>query len=163
MKMRNFQGFSLCKRKKSHTCEEDGEHFRVCSWHLLITLKNQKNQNFEKMKENCWRYHHFTHMYQKPQSYEVQSQTEFFLSFWAMFCPFIPHLPPPNYPENKNFEKMKKASGDVIILNLSNNKHNHMMYAYSDMECNRQFFFNFRSCFALLPQYWTWKLKFQKM
>ena len=35
---------------------------------------------------------------------------------------------------------MKKASGDVTILNLSNNKHNHMMYAYSDRECNRQFF-----------------------
>ena len=43
----------------------------------------------------------------------------------------------PNNPENQNFQKMKKASGDVIILNLCNKKHNHMMYAYSDMECNR--------------------------
>ena len=47
----------------------------------------------------------------------------------------------PNNPENQNFEKMKKASGDVIILNLCNKKHNQMMYAYSDMECDRQFFF----------------------
>ena len=54
--------------------------------------------------------------------------------------PFYSPPPPSNYPENQNLEKMKKASGDVIILNLSNNKHNHMMYAYSDMECNRQFF-----------------------
>ena len=46
----------------------------------------------------------------------------------------------PNNPENQNFEKMKKASGDVIILNLCNKKHNQMMYAYSDMECDRQFF-----------------------
>ena len=35
---------------------------------------------------------------------------------------------------------MKKAPGDVIILNLSNKKHNNMMYAYSDMECNSKFF-----------------------
>ena len=24
------------------------------------------------MKKNCWRYHHFTHVHQKPQSHEVQ-------------------------------------------------------------------------------------------
>ena len=41
---------------------------------------------------------------------------------------------PPNTPEDQNFEKKKKASGDVIILNLCNKKHNQMMYAYSDME-----------------------------
>ena len=81
MKMRNFQGFSFRKRKKSHTCEEDRTHFTISSWYLLITLKNQKNKNFEKMRENCWRYRHFTHMYQKPQSYEVKSQTEFFCHF----------------------------------------------------------------------------------
>ena len=46
----------------------------------------------------------------------------------------------PNNPENQNFQKMKKASGDVIILNLCNKKHGHIMCAYSDMESNRQFF-----------------------
>ena len=30
---------------------------------------------------------------------------------------------------------MKKTSVHVIILNLCNKKHDHMMYAYSDMEC----------------------------
>ena len=25
-----------------------------------------------KLLQNCWRYHHFTHVYQKPESYEVQ-------------------------------------------------------------------------------------------
>ena len=29
--------------------------------------KNAENQNFEKMKKTCWRYHHFTHVYQKSQ------------------------------------------------------------------------------------------------
>ena len=32
---------------------------------------------------------------------------------------------------------MKKAPRDVIILNLCNKKHDHMMYAYSDMECGQ--------------------------
>ena len=34
---------------------------------------------------------------------------------------------------------MKKASEDVIILNLCNKKHDQMMYAYSDTEFNRHF------------------------
>ena len=78
------------------------------------TLKNPKNQNFEKIKKNKktpknWRYHH---VYQKPQ-------------------------------KTKTLKKMKKASADVIILNLCNKKHNKMMYAYSDMECDRHNFLLF--------------------
>ena len=53
--------------------------------------------------------------------------------------PFTLHLlPSPNNQENQNFEKMEKASGDVINLNLPNKKHDQMMYAYSDMECNSE-------------------------
>ena len=93
------------------------------------------------MKKNCCRYHHFTYVYQKPQSFKVQflryivTQNSFIL---GQFCP----SPSPNKPENQNFEKMKKASGDVVILNLCNKKCDHMMYAYSDMECDR---YNFLS------------------
>ena len=82
--------------------------------------------NFEKLKKskNCWRYHHFTHVYQKPQSYEVQflryEVRQNFLSFWVIFCPF--NLLSPNNSEDKNFEKVKKTSADVIILNLCNKK-----------------------------------------
>ena len=98
------------------------------------------------MKQNCWRYHHFTHVYQKPQSYEVQflryGVRFFFWSFWANFCPLPP--PPPNNPDNQNFQRMKKASpGDIIILNLRNKKHDQMMYAYSGMERNRHKFLSF--------------------
>ena len=32
---------------------------------------------------------------------------------------------------------MKQASDNVIILNLYDKKHDHMMYAYSDMECDK--------------------------
>ena len=55
--------------------------------------KNPKNQNFEKMKNNCWRYY-FTHVYQKSQSYDVWFLRYWVrqhnLSFWAIFCLFTP-------------------------------------------------------------------------
>ena len=85
--------------------------------------------------------------------------TQFFLSFRANFCPLAP---PAKTPENQNFEKMKEASGDVIILNLRNKKYNQMMYAYSDMECDRHIFCHFRSFSALLPHYWPGKSKLGK-
>ena len=56
---------------------------------------------------------------------------------------------------------MKKVSGD-IILNLCNKKHDHMMYAYSGMEYDRQFFVILGHFFALLPHYWPQKLKLGK-
>ena len=55
---------------------------------LLPTLKPQKiiilKKWKKKRKKKCWQYHHFTYMYQKPQSYEVkflriQSETDNFL------------------------------------------------------------------------------------
>ena len=125
--------------KVGHTSEFP---FGIYWW----SLKKPKSQNFEKTKKNCWRYHHFTHVYQKPQSYEVQ----FLRYIVRLICFFIlghfllyttPTLTAlhPNIPENDIFWKMKKSSGDVIILNLCNKKHNKMMYFHSDMECNRQF------------------------
>ena len=79
-----------------------------------------------------------SHNHMKCSSRDTEFN-RFFLSFWAIFCPFMPS--PPNNPEKQNFEKIKKASGDVIILNLCNKKHDHMMYAYSGMECGRHTFF----------------------
>ena len=43
---------------------------------------------------------------------------------------------------------MKKASGDVIISNWCNKKHDHMMYAYSDMECDRENLLSFQAIFC---------------
>ena len=64
---------------------------------------------------------------------------------------------PPDNLENQNFEKMKKASGDVITLHMCTKNHNHMMYASWDMECNRQFL-HFGP-FLLLPHDWPQKFK----
>ena len=69
---------------------------------------------------------------------EIQSETNFFCHFGPFFALYLPLHP--NNPENQNFEKIRKASGDVIILNWCNKKHDRMMYAYTDMKCNRQFF-----------------------
>ena len=81
-------------------------------------------------------------MYQKPQSQgtvlDIPSETEFFVILGIFSLSNPP--PPPNSPEKQNFETMKRASADVIILNLCNKKH-HMMYAYSDMQCNNFFVF----------------------
>ena len=58
------------------------------------------------------------------QLYEVQflryEVRQNFLSFWAIFYPFNPLAS--NNPQNQNFGKMKKTSGDVVILNLYNKK-----------------------------------------
>ena len=57
---------------------------------------------------------------------------------------------------------MKKASGDVIILNLCNKKHNQMMYAYSDMECDRHNFLSFQVIFCSFTPLLTRKIKIWK-
>ena len=118
----------------------------------------------KKKKKNCCRHHHFTHVYQKPQSNEVQFlryrvRRNFFVIL-GNFLPFYTH--PPNNPENHNFEKMKKVSGGVIILNLCNKKHNHMMYAYSDMKCDRHNFLSFYAIFCSFTPLLTPKIKIWK-
>ena len=94
-------------------------------------LKNQKI---------CSRYHHFTHMYQISQSYDVWflrcglTQTKFFV-IMDCFLLFYPTMD----LENQNFEKIKKALEDIIILQIFTINDSHMIYGFSDMECNRSF------------------------
>ena len=65
----------------------------------LLPPKNPKKQKFERWKN--YRYHHFTHVYWKSQSYDL-----WFLKYWVrqrIFChvglffallPYAPPLPP---------------------------------------------------------------------
>ena len=114
-------------QKKNHTHMKKVGHTSEFSFGIYWwTLKNTKNQNFEKMKKNCWRYHNFTHVYQKQQSYEEQllryRVRQIFLSFWAIF--FISWdtkckrqgfvnmghflaFDPSNNRRNQNFEKKR--------------------------------------------------------
>ena len=89
---------------------------------------NPKNQNFEKMKKNNWRYYHFTYVYQNWQSYDVwflrhwARQTEFFVIL-DHFLPFYPL----NNLKNQNFEKTKKTPGDISILHKCTINDNHII------------------------------------
>ena len=91
-------------------------------------------------------------MHQKSQSYDVGflrygvRQTKFFV-IMDRFLPFYP----PMDPENKNFEKMKKELEEIIILQMFTINVSHMIYGFSDIECNRQNFFVILDCF--LPFY----------
>ena len=46
--------------------------FVILDHFLAFYPPNLENQNFGKMKKNTWRYHHFTKMYHKWQSYDVR-------------------------------------------------------------------------------------------
>ena len=129
------------------------------------TLKNPRKSDFWTKEKICCRYHHFKHVYQKPQLYEVQflryEVRQSFSSFWAIFCPF--NLLPPNNPKKQNFEGMKKEFGDVIVLNLCNKKHDHMMYAYSDVGYwHRHDFLSFQVIFCSFAPLLTLKIKVWK-
>ena len=39
----------------------------------------------------------------------MECDRQIFFSFWTIFCPFTP-----KNPENQNFEKMKKTTGDTL-------------------------------------------------
>ena len=77
-----------------------------------------ENQNF-KIEKNSWIYYHFTHLHYKWQwflRYGVW-QTEFFIILDCCL-PFYPT----NKLKNQNFEKLKKAPEDIIILHKCNQK-----------------------------------------
>ena len=69
-------------------------HFELFLALLLLPPNNPENQNFVKIK-NTWRYHHFTKVYLKWQSYNIwfqwyEVQQDFFCHFGPYFCPFTP-------------------------------------------------------------------------
>ena len=63
---------------------------------------NPKNQNFGKLKKKAWRYHQFTHMYQKSWSYATLFlrynawRMQFLFFILDYFLPFYPPMDPKN-------------------------------------------------------------------
>ena len=43
---------------------------------------------------------------------------------------FLISDPPPVDPENQNFEKMKKMTGDIIVLHMCTKNDDHMIYGF---------------------------------
>ena len=119
----------------------------------------------QKWKTNCWRYHHFTHVYQKPQSYEVRflrygvRQTEFFVIL-VYFLPFYPLTTHKIKILKKWKKKLYMSSFYIWVSKIM------IIYASWDMECNRNNFLSFWAMFwpftpLLTPKTKIWK-KFGK-
>ena len=74
-----------------------------------------------------------------------------FLSFYS-----------PNNPKNQNFEKLKRAPGDIIILHMCSINDTHMMYGSWDIERDRQILLSFWTIFCLFTPLTTQKVKILK-
>ena len=105
--------------------ETDRNFFVILSHFLpFYPLPNDpKKSKFCKNKKRTWWYNHFTHVYQKSQSYHVcflrYGVQQMFLSFWAIFCPLTTW--------KIKILKNEKLPGDFIIYKSTTND-NHMMY-----------------------------------
>ena len=114
---------------------------------MILPPTNPKNQDFKKWKN-------FTHVYQKSQSYDVRSGVIWSATYiWSatdrIFCHYRPFfaLSPPYGPRKSKFEKMKKTLEDVILQVFTIND-SHMIYGFSDVECNRQIVLSFWTIFC---------------
>ena len=101
-----------------------------------------RKSKFWKNEKNIWRYYHFTNVDHKWQSYDVWflryggRQTEIFVILGHFL-----HFYSSNNQKNENLKKMKKAPGNIIILQMWIINDNHMMYSSWHMELDRQNFF----------------------
>ena len=75
------------------------------------------------------------------------AKDKIFCHYGLLFAPTFPFMD----PENQNFEEIKKALEDIIILQMfaiNDSRDISYIYGFSDMECNRQ---NFCHSLPLLP------------
>ena len=86
----------------------------------FIPLKTPKIKIL-KNEKICWRYHHFTHVYQKSQYMicvvpEIQSETDIIFCHFGQFFVLLPTPnPPPNDPKNQTFgEKKEKKCLEIL-------------------------------------------------
>ena len=129
----------------------------------LLPPMDRENQNFENMKlmsGDIIILHMCTindnHM--MNGSWDMECDRQNFLSIWTVFCPFTP----PDNPKNKNFEKMNKRRGDIIILHMCSIDENHRMYGPWYMEPDRQNFLSFWTVFCPFTILTTAKIKILK-
>ena len=75
-------------------------------------------------------------------SWDMGRDRQNFWSFWAIFS-FTPHY----QLKNQNFEKIKKKTGDIIILHLCTTNDNNMMYGW-DTDHEEHNFLSFWTIFC---------------
>ena len=81
-----------------------------------------------------------------------------------IFCHFGPFfaLLPLKTLKNQHFEKIKKTSGDIIILHMCTINDSHMMYGFWDMKYDEHNFLSFWTVFCPLTPLTTRKIKILK-
>ena len=113
-----------------------------------IKLKFWKNQ------KNTRRYYHFTNVYHKWKSYDIG-----FFRYGLQQITFFALLPPNNL-KNQNLKKVKKTTGDIIILHKFTRNHDHMIYRSLDMAYNGlNWYFSFWAIFYPLTSLTAQKIK----
>ena len=109
------------------------------------TTNNSKNQDFEKWKK-CLEISSFYTSVPKimilchtvPEIWHVTDVICIFhfKLFFALLPP-APLPPPPQQSKKTKFHKMKKTTGDIIILDMWTKNYDHMMYSSWDMVSKR--------------------------
>ena len=133
----NWDKISPSLTKKSHTYEEGGAPLIISFWHLLMNFEKPEKSDFWKNEKICWRYHHFTHVYQKPQLYEVKFlRYEVRQNCFVILGNFFPFYLT-NTLKNENIIN-EKNPGDIINLHFQYTKnHDHLYYCSRDMVHDR--------------------------
>ena len=145
--MKKFAGdiiiLHMCTKKHSHMMygswdmECDSKQNALSLWTVFspfTPLWTQKIKILEKWKKHLRRYYHLTNVYHKWQLYDIWffrygvQQTKCFV----ILDRFLPFYPPTNNPKNQNFEKLRKAPGDTIILHKCTKNYDHMLYCFLD-------------------------------
>ena len=126
-----------------------------------------------KNEKICWRYHNFTHVYQKSQSYGVWfliygvRLTNFFVIL-GHFLPFYPSTYPPPYPpslndtENKSkfWKEWKKCLKILSFYTyMCTIIEDNMIYGFWNIRCNRKKFSPFWDIFCPFSPLTTWRIK----
>ena len=91
-------------------------------------------------------------------TWDIKRGRQNFLSFWATFY-FFTH---PNNLKNPNFEKLKKATGGIIILHKRTKNYGQMMYGSLDMVLDGCNYFSFWTIFYPFTPLITRKIKIKK-
>ena len=124
--------------------------------------KTQKIRILKKWKRKLLEISSFYVCVPKPTIRYSSRDTEWDKCFFVILGYFLSVTSPSNTPENQNFEKIKKASGYVIILNLCN-KNTIKWCMFPQIWRPRDIIFcHFRSFFAVLRHCWLGNLKFGK-
>ena len=122
-------------------------------------LKTQQIRNLKKWrKKNCWRYHHFTYVYQKHNhmrygSWNTEWDRQNILSSLVIFYPLL--------PAKSKFWKNEKSN--CICYHFTHVYHKSWSYDICFLRYKaRQDFLSFWAIFCPLTLLTTWKIKILK-